>query len=60
MGQIALEGMRFYSHQGFYEEERTIGGKYVVDIYFDVDFEKASDTDELSGTINYEEVYALV
>ncbi|NQY10980.1 MAG: dihydroneopterin aldolase [Flavobacteriales bacterium] len=60
MGQIALEGMRFYSHQGFYEEERAIGGKYVVDIFFDVDFNEASDTDELSGTINYEEVYELV
>ena len=60
MGRIALEGMRFYSHQGFYEEERTIGGKYVVDISFDLNFEKASDSDELSGTINYEEVYDLV
>ncbi|MCH7535735.1 MAG: dihydroneopterin aldolase [Bacteroidetes bacterium] len=60
MGRIALEGMRFYSHQGFYKEERTIGGKYVVDISFDLDFTKASATDELSGTINYEEVYELV
>ena len=60
MGQIALEGMRFYAHHGFYEEERAIGGKYVVDIYFDVDFNEASATDELSGTINYEEVYMLV
>ena len=29
---IGLEGMEFYAYHGVYEEERKIGGKYIVDV----------------------------
>ncbi len=59
MAQIALEGMRFYAHHGFYEEERVIGNDYVVDVYVDTVFTKAAVDDDLYQTINYETIYLI-
>lgn len=59
MGLIAVEGLQFYSHHGYYKEEQVLGGKYIVDIYLKIDFDEAAETDDLRKTINYEEVYQL-
>lgn len=59
MGLIAVEGLQFYSHHGYYKEEQVLGGKYIVDIYLKIDFAEAAETDDLKKTINYEEVYQL-
>ena len=60
MGYISLEGLEFYSHHGYYDEERKIGNKFSVDISIEVDFDLASHSDDLDQTINYEKVYAIV
>lgn len=57
---VALEGMHFYAYHGVFEEERTIGNHFVVDVAIHTSFQKAADTDDLLGTINYGEVYELV
>lgn len=59
MSLIAIEGMQFYAHHGYYKEEQVLGGKYTVDIYMQVEVHEASDTDDLSKTINYEAVYQI-
>ena len=59
MALIALEGMHFYAYHGFYEEERIIGGKYIVDIYIDANTNVAAATDDLYRTINYETVFRI-
>ncbi len=59
MGKIAVEGLQFYAHHGYYKEEQVLGGKYTVDIYMEVDFSEAAGTDDLRKTIDYEKVYAL-
>ena len=59
MGLIAVEGLQFYSHHGYYKEEQVLGGKYMVDIYMKLNIDEASVTDDLSKTINYEEIYQL-
>lgn len=59
MGKIQIEGMEFYAYHGFYKEERVIGNKYLLDIKFDVDFEAAALTDEIEGTVNYQEIHEL-
>jgi dihydroneopterin aldolase len=59
MGLIAVEGLQFYSHHGYYKEEQVLGGKYMVDIYMKLDIDEAAETDDLKKTINYEEVYQL-
>lgn len=60
MGKVSLEGMEFYAKHGYYEEERTIGNKYSVDVTLEVDFSEAASDDTLEGTINYERVYEIV
>ena len=59
MGLIGVEGLQFYSHHGYYKEEQVLGGKYVVDIYLDVDLTEAAASDQLTKTINYEQIYQL-
>jgi dihydroneopterin aldolase len=59
MSVIALEGMRFYAYHGFYEEERIIGGEYIIDITVRVNTAGASENDDIRGTVNYETVYAI-
>jgi len=60
MSIIALEGMEFYSYHGYYDEEQSFGGKYLVDIYLTTDLDSLMDlSDNLEETINYEQVYAI-
>ena len=59
MALIALEGMRFYAYHGFYNEERKIGGNYIVDIYIEKDLSRKVFQDDLSDTVNYETVHFI-
>ncbi len=59
MGLIAVEGLQFYAHHGYYEEEKVLGGKYTVDIYMQMDFDEAAETDLLKNTVDYEQVYRV-
>ena len=43
---IGLEGMKFFAYHGFYEEERIIGGDYIVDVYIYLNAKKAGETDD--------------
>src|ERR1019366_2724470 len=60
MGIIKIEGMRFRSRHGCMEEEAKIGGMYIVDVLLDTDFREAAESDKLSSTIDYCEVYEIV
>lgn len=58
---ILLEGLRFYAYHGVLPQERTVGGHYTVDLSLCLsDYEEAVLHDQLSGTVNYAEVYAVV
>lgn len=57
---IGLEGMEFHAFHGVYEEERKVGGKYIVDVFVLTDALKAIQNDDLEGTINYEHIYNAV
>ncbi|PCH99226.1 MAG: dihydroneopterin aldolase [Bacteroidetes bacterium] len=60
MGKISLEGMEFYSHHGYYKDEITRGNKFVVDLSFETDIEKAGVSDDLEDALNYEDAYNIV
>ncbi|MDB9774643.1 dihydroneopterin aldolase [Vicingaceae bacterium] len=61
MNKIVIEEMTFFARHGFYPEENVIGGKFEVDLEFETVFsEKARENDDLVGTVNYENVYAIV
>ncbi|OEJ99629.1 dihydroneopterin aldolase [Roseivirga misakiensis] len=56
---VSLEGMEFYAFHGFYAEEREKGNDFVVDVHVTTDFSVASESDNLEGTVNYEEIYTI-
>ena len=59
-GIIKLEGLDFFAYHGYYDEERKTGNKYTVDIALHVTFEKRALNDQLTGTVDYEKIYAIV
>ena len=58
--KINIEGIRLYAYHGCLDEESRIGQEYRVDVYFDFDFEKAANSDNLEETIDYCVVYEIV
>jgi len=59
-GRITLEGLEFHAFHGVYPHERESGNWFEVDISVETDFSAAAKHDDLSGTVNYETLYALV
>jgi 7,8-dihydroneopterin aldolase/epimerase/oxygenase len=59
-GKVALEGLEFHAYHGVYPHERSSGNKFEVDVMVDTEFTDAAFHDDLSGTINYEDLYAIV
>ena len=60
MGEISIEGIRFFAYHGCQPEEQTIGNHFVVDIHFFAQTTKAEKSDDLNDTIDYSVVYDLV
>ena len=60
LGKVSLEGLEFHAYHGVYAHERSSGNKFEVDILVDTQFADSAFHDELSGTINYEDLYAVV
>lgn len=60
MGKISLEGLIFKAYHGYYDEERQKGNTFQVDITVKTNFHLAALDDDLSKTVNYEELYAIV
>jgi dihydroneopterin aldolase len=58
--EIAVEGMECYAFHGCLPEEAITGGQFVIDAYFETDISGAVSTDELSKTIDYVRVNAIV
>ena len=59
-GRVILEGLEFHAYHGIYPHERSSGNKFELDVIVETEFREAAFHDHLSGTINYEEVYAIV
>lgn len=60
MMEVALHGAEFFARHGYYAEEQLTGNKFVVDV--EVGFNPANNlhNDELSNTLNYEQLYIIV
>jgi dihydroneopterin aldolase len=59
-GKVSLEGLEFHAYHGVYPHERSSGNKFEVDILVDTTFDASAFRDELTGTLNYEELYLVV
>lgn len=60
MDVIRLKNMVFYGYHGVSNMEKTLGGKYEVDLELYYDAARAGKTDSLEDTINYESIYKTV
>jgi dihydroneopterin aldolase len=58
--KIEVNGIKLYAFHGCLEEEARIGGHYVVDVTITTDFSEAANTDDLSKTVDYVAVNAIV
>lgn len=60
MTKININGLEINACHGVLESEKHTPQPFVFDIELDVDFTAAAINDDLSGTVNYAEVCALV
>ena len=60
MSKISLEGMEFFAYHGCFSEEQIIGTHFIVDLWIEANTAEAEETDKLSKTLNYQEIYLLV
>jgi dihydroneopterin aldolase len=60
MGLISIENMEFYAFHGHYHEEQIVGSKFLVNLIIETDLDRASVSDALKDTINYQAVYRVV
>lgn len=60
MGVIEINGIRVFAFHGCLPEEARIGGNYRVDVRVEGDLSRAEATDELSTTVDYGRVTAIV
>lgn len=57
--KVALKEVRFFSPIGFYEEEQIVGNEFFVNLEVEFPFEN-SNAEDLTNTINYEELYQIL
>jgi dihydroneopterin aldolase len=60
MAKIYLNDMNFYAYHGCFEEERVVGTHFTVDCTLEADCCGAAQQDDLTQTVNYQEVYSLI
>lgn len=58
--RMKLTGMAFYGKHGVFEEERTLGQRWFVDLDMQIDLREAGMTDDLNQSINYALIYDAV
>ncbi|MCR5132214.1 MAG: dihydroneopterin aldolase [Prevotella sp.] len=57
---LNLHRMRFHALHGVLPQERLVGNDYEVTVSLDVDLSRAVESDDVSDTVNYAEVYEAV
>lgn len=58
--KIILEDLKIYAYHGVLPEEALIGNHYIINAELHAELEKASQTDDLTDTINYAEVSEII
>ncbi|HUT73335.1 MAG TPA: dihydroneopterin aldolase [Armatimonadota bacterium] len=58
--RIRLVNMSFYGYHGVHSEERRMGRKFYIDVELALDLGPAGRADDLSRTVDYAQVYALI
>ena len=59
-GYVMLRNVRFYARHGVLPQERQVGGDFMVTLRVGYPLERAMETDEVTDTLDYAALYALV
>ena len=57
---VYLKEIRFYAFHGVMPQEQLVGGEFMVSLRVAYPFEGAMESDDVTDTLNYAELYALV
>ncbi|XP_044946067.1 dihydroneopterin aldolase 2-like [Hordeum vulgare subsp. vulgare] len=57
--KLVLRGLQFHGFHGVKQEEKKLGQKFVVDIDTWTDLAAAGDTDDISHTVSYTDIYRI-
>lgn len=57
---ILLEDVEFYSNHGVFEQENKVGNVFIINLKIGFDITQASESDDVSDTIHYGEVYDTI
>lgn len=57
---IYLEGIKLFARHGVDPQETIVGANFIVNLKLKTDFSHAAQTDELTGTVSYADVYTAV
>lgn len=60
MGKIKVSNIKVYANHGCLKEETIIGSDYLVNVEVDANLKKASQTDNLSETVDYVQINQIV
>lgn len=58
--RLLLEGMEFFGYHGDIEAERSLGGRYSVDVALSADLRAAGRSDSIDDTIDYVRCFQVV
>ena len=57
---LSVENIKVKAKHGWYEEERQMGGVYIINVHFASTSDVKQEYNHLSATINYELIHAKV
>ena len=57
---ILLENVEFYAYHGVFEQEKTVGNTFIVNLKIGADVSLAAESDNVADTISYAQVYEVV
>ena len=60
MALIEIKNMEFYAFHGHFKEEQIVGNKFLIDLTLEADLDKASKTDRLEDTVDYQVAFRIV
>jgi dihydroneopterin aldolase len=58
MDKIYVNDMRFYGYHGVFEEEKVLGQRFNVNLMVELDLKEAGETDDLSYSVSYADLFS--
>jgi dihydroneopterin aldolase len=60
LDKIYFERMSFYGYHGVFEAEAQLGQRFYVDLELSLDLTKAGESDDITHTVNYADIFSCV